>query len=92
MDIDGLSPGVYEYTIVIYDRSGNTATDTGLVTVTIHIAPSSEPPSNEPSGDTSDKSTTDTGGTSTASGFTILWVKIGIACIFLRGQWFKRKK
>jgi hypothetical protein len=33
IDVDGLSPGVYNYTIVVYDLGGNSVTDTVVVTV-----------------------------------------------------------
>ncbi len=33
IDVDGLSPGVYNYTIVVYDFGGNSVIDTVIVTV-----------------------------------------------------------
>ena len=33
IDVDGLSPGVYNFTIVVYDLGGNSVTDTVIVTV-----------------------------------------------------------
>jgi len=33
VDVDGLSPGVYNYTLVVTDFGGNSVTDTVLVTV-----------------------------------------------------------
>jgi hypothetical protein len=34
VNLDGLSPGVYNFTIVLYDSSGNSASDSVIVTVT----------------------------------------------------------
>ncbi len=42
IDTDGLSIGTYNYTIVVYDKSGNWAKDT--VFVTVIEAPDSDPP------------------------------------------------
>ena len=44
VNVDGLSVGVYNYTIVVYDTSGNCASDTVLVTVVDTIAPTIDHP------------------------------------------------
>ena len=51
ISVDGLSPGVYNYTIVVTDVGGNTATDTVIVTVTaLTTTTSSTTPSPPPPG------------------------------------------
>ena len=41
-NVDGLSPGTYEYTLRVYDKSGNSATSSANVTV-IPIVPTEQP-------------------------------------------------
>lgn len=42
VDVDGLSPGDYNYTIVVFDLGGNSATDTVIVTVN-EVEPTTTP-------------------------------------------------
>ncbi|MFX1560362.1 MAG: hypothetical protein ACFFBL_07225, partial [Promethearchaeota archaeon] len=52
IDVDGLSPGVYNYTIVVYDLGGNSVTDTVIVTVNEVITTPTTPttPTTTPTG------------------------------------------
>jgi hypothetical protein len=52
IDVDGLSPGVYNYTIVVYDLGGNSVIDTVIVTVNEVVITSTTPttPTTTPTG------------------------------------------
>ncbi len=45
VSVDGLDAGIYNYTAVVYDTSGNRAADTVIVTVTDTVSPSIDSPS-----------------------------------------------
>ncbi|MHA2143064.1 MAG: hypothetical protein ACXADD_16385 [Candidatus Thorarchaeota archaeon] len=45
-NVDGLLPGLYNYTLTVYDQLGNSAADTAIVTVANAAAPAIDHPSN----------------------------------------------
>ncbi|MHA2335979.1 MAG: right-handed parallel beta-helix repeat-containing protein [Candidatus Hodarchaeales archaeon] len=89
LDVSLLTPGIYNYTIIVIDDSGNTATDTVIITVTTSTPTSTSSVSVSVSVETSSQSSTDSTITTTASGFTLpfLIMLIGIF-VLIR---FKRK-
>ncbi len=74
-DIDGLSPGIYNYTLVVFDESGNSNSDTVIVTVNPTQESSSET-------STSSKSTTSDKPSDAISGFTTIMIFSGLIVVF----------
>ncbi|MBD3157534.1 MAG: hypothetical protein GF309_01985 [Candidatus Lokiarchaeota archaeon] len=44
IDLDGLNPGIYNYTLIVYDTSGNAGSDSVIVTVTDTTSPTIDHP------------------------------------------------
>ena len=83
VELTGLSPGLYEYTIILEDRGGNTATDVALVTVQEATTSTTTPVSTTTDSETATTSETSST-TSTSSGpldgsESILFISIGLA-------------
>jgi hypothetical protein len=75
ISVDGLSAGNYNYTLVVTDIGGNTATDTVMVTVT---APSTTTPTTTTTTPPTTTPTTTTTTTTTPPGGDVLILIIGI--------------
>jgi hypothetical protein len=90
LDVSLLTTGIYNYTIIVTDDSGNTAIDTVIITVTSSSSSTSSISISETTSQPSQSSTRSTL-TVSSSGFTLPIMIIGIGLFFIFGLGRKRK-